>query len=254
MYEKMIGPLEKKFENKIKKILIAQGEAIAQAYLKYVKENKDNEDITEEEAEKKVEEISDKIFKEDEGVQTTLAALLPFYIEAGKLGAEFFENIHVTNQEGTIYNIIRDNYMNWLNTYGCERIVMVSRTTKEITRRIIKKGLLVGDSTDKIANTLSSLIEDYSKHRALRIANTEMHNTFMRANMFSANASGFKYKKWITCRDNAVRSTHQPLDGKVVGINEDFKPGLGYPGDPRADKRETIRCRCIMRYLMEKEE
>ena len=253
MYDRMIGPLENKFKNKIEKLLREQAKKIAKEYIKYTKQKKDDEKITEEEAEREANKAADKIFKKDKGVQTTFAALLPYIVEAGKLGAEFFEQIHITNEEGTIYNIIRDDYMDWLNTYGCERIVMINRTTKEITRRIIKKGLLAGDSTDKIANTLADTIEDYSKHRALRIANTEMHNTFMRANMFSANASGFKYKKWITCRDNAVRETHQPLDGKIVGINEDFKPGLGYPGDPRADKRETIRCRCIVRYLMEKE-
>ena len=53
-------------------------------------------------------------------------------------------------------------------------------------------------------------------------------------------------KQWVSSRDDRVRDSHVLLDGEIVGITEDFKPGLSAPGDPSADPSETIRCRCVM--------
>lgn len=220
-----------------------------------MKEKKEDNKISNEEAEKQANEIADNIFKTDEGVQTIMTALLPFYINAGELSAQFFGQIHLTDEEtGKLFGIIRDDYTEWLDEYGGNQIVRINETTKLLTRDIIKQGLINGDSTDKIVKSLSDSIAEYSVKRAKTIAETEMHNSFMRANFVSANSSGFKYKKWISAQDASVRSFHQALNGKVVKIDEDFKPGLGFPGDSRAAAKETVRCRCIIRFMMREDD
>jgi uncharacterized protein with gpF-like domain len=251
MYDKLVVPLEKQFKSAVEKILLQQAKDIKKAFLKYMKEKKDNNKITEEEARKLAEQITNNFYNFDEGVQTTMQTLLPLYIQSGRLGNEFFNNIHYTKPEdGKLFAIIKEDYLKWLRTYGGDRIVMVNKTTKLMSRNIIEEGLLDGDSITTIADNLYTKIGQYSKERSVRIAVTEVHNSFSTANFFSGKAGGFKYKQWITSKDNAVRESHADLDGKIVGIDEDFKIGLAYPGDPRAAAKEIIRCRCIIIFRM----
>ncbi len=53
-------------------------------------------------------------------------------------------------------------------------------------------------------------------------------------------------RTWVTARDERVRSSHRRLNGETRGIDEDFKQGLRFPGDPRAPARETVQCRCAL--------
>lgn len=56
-------------------------------------------------------------------------------------------------------------------------------------------------------------------------------------------------RKWVTARDERVRSSHRHLGGMVRGPDETF-PGangaLRFPGDPAAPASETVRCRCAL--------
>ncbi|WP_163249690.1 phage minor head protein [Clostridium niameyense] len=248
MYDKLSRPLERKFKNKIYKLFMEQLKNIILRFKAIMNDTKDN-GISEEDARKRADEII-KQLKIEEGVQTFMVALLPEWINAGKIGSQLFEQIHGTSTEGKLFGIIKEDFLLWLNTYGGNQIKLINQTTKEITREVITDGLINGVSTDEIANTLAKKITDYSKKRAVLIAETEIHNTIMRGNDISAIKSGFKYKKWISSRDSAVRPSHQALDGKVVKIDEDFKPGLAYPGDSRAPAKEVCRCRCVIKYQM----
>lgn len=221
-----------------------------------MKEKKDDKDITEEEAEKLANEITDKIFKVDQGTQTIMEALVPLWLNAGELGNEFFNQIHFTDpNNGTVFSIIKDDYVEWLNAYGGDQIVRINETTKLITRDIIKDGLLNGNSINTIAENLIDNIMEYSKTRAVTIAETEIHNTFMHSNNLTAKKSGFKYKRWLSSRDAAVRPNHQKYDALgAIPIDKDFTPGLSYPGDSGAPAAEVVKCRCVIRYMMKKED
>lgn len=243
--------MEKVFKAKIKKIFKAQCKAIINALIKLLTEKKDN-GMSEDDAEKKAEELIKKIFgitEADYGVEEIFSELLPLWLESGKLGNQFFNNIQFTKPEdGKLFAVINDDYTTWLDAYGADMVTKVNRTTKDITKQIIKDGLVNGDSTDKIAKALANKIDAYSESRATVIAETETHNSFMKGNFMSATESGFKNKTWITSGDSHVRSSHQALNNVTVPIDKDFKPGLGHPGDSRAPASETVRCRCILFY------
>ena len=70
-----------------------------------------------------------------------------------------------------------------------------------------------------------------------------------------AIADGKTHKKWITEKDNRVRKTHRPLDGKTIGIKELFYVGgipMRFPKDyeyAEAFPQELINCRCSIVYL-----
>ena len=243
--------MEKAFKKAIKKILQAQGKAIINAFIKLMTEKKAN-GMSKDEAEKKANELIDKIFKAIEagyGTDKIVKELLPLWTESGKLGNQFLNNIQFTKPEdGTLFAVINDDYTDWLDTYGADMVTNVNQTTKDITKQIIKDGLVNGDSTAKIAKALSDKIEEYSESRSTMIALTETHNSFMKGNFMTAETSGFKYKTWITAGDSHVRASHQELNGMKIEIDKDFKSGLGHPGDDRAPASETVYCRCILYY------
>ena len=255
-YDRMVKPLEKRFKSSIGNILNKQTKAIVTRFKAYMKEKKDDNKITEEQAEKIAEKVTNNIFKVDEGVQTVMTALLPHYINAGELGNEFFNNINYVNEEEgkVLFGVLRDDYLDWLEEYGATQIVNINKTTKDITKRIIKEGMYNGNNVSTIADSLLKEIESYTKTRATTIAETEIHNTFSFTNNLTAVKSGFKYKQWISSRDESVRPNHQTYDSMgLIKIDEEFAPGLKYPGDTSAPASEVVRCRCVLKYEIEKE-
>lgn len=219
--------------------------------MKYMKEKKeDDKGISKADAEALANEIILSISYSIDGMQESMFNdLKPLWVASGEAGNEYFNLVQFTKPEdGTLFSVFRQDYLDWLEKYGATKVTQVNDTTKGLTRRIIKEGLRNGDSTSKIAEELASQLMDYTKSRAITIAETEAHNSFMRGNFMSATASGFKKKTWVSAGDKSVRSSHRALNGKTVNIDEDFKPGLGYPGDSRASAAEVVKCRCIVFY------
>jgi uncharacterized protein with gpF-like domain len=92
----------------------------------------------------------------------------------------------------------------------------------------------------------------FTDWRARMIARTESNRAINYGQQIGAEKSKFKLnKEWVAVNDNRTRlshSDHGGLDGTIVGEFEEFKPGLQFPGDPNADKKETINCRCHLEY------
>jgi len=56
-------------------------------------------------------------------------------------------------------------------------------------------------------------------------------------------------RRWLTARDERVRSSHRRLNGLVRAIGETFPGNAGplrFPGDPDAPSSETVQCRCAL--------
>ena len=215
-----------------------------------MKEKKDDNQISDEEAEKQAEEITAIIASGvlDEGaVQIMMEELIPLWVDSGKIGNDFFNQIQFTNPEdGTLFPIINDDYLTWLNTYGGEQIKNINATTQKLVQDVIRKGLVNGDSTDTIANDLVRQIGEYTKGRAMTISRTEIHNTVITSNFMSAKESGFQYKTYMTAEDSRVRPTHAAMDGLRIKLDETFPNGGLYPGDSSLPPSELCNCRCII--------
>lgn len=117
---------------------------------------------------------------------------------------------------------------------------------KELTRREISSSILK-------AMTVKS------RYRADTIAITETH----RASSYASEkrAIGMQndlgvvmYKDWIPVQDARTRSAHSAMDSAPeIPMNEMFNVGgekMSRPNDPRGSAKNTIRCRCVLRYII----
>ena len=121
--------------------------------------------------------------------------------------------------------------------------------TRKRLRDSITQSLIKGEGIRPMTKSIANAI-DVNANRAVRIARTETVRVMNKARLEviqKAETETVKLKKrWVATTDGRTRDTHRRLNRKTVGSDEDFKPGLAYPGDPRADPSETVNCRCSL--------
>ena len=114
------------------------------------------------------------------------------------------------------------------------------------------------DTAFNFVDTTEKRIDDpwyTSEDRALFNAENGANDVLNYDLYMKAIADGKTHKKWITEKDNRVRKTHRPLDGKTIGIKELFYVGgipMRFPKDyeyAEAFPQELINCRCSIVYL-----
>ena len=118
------------------------------------------------------------------------------------------------------------------NLAGAMLMTTSERIQNEIANYILNSET-IGQLIDRIRNGYG-----YSEQRARTIAVTEITRAFHRGSLESWKASGEIEKMiWRTNVDELVCKICGPLDGKVVGLDEEFADGIsGPPAHPR--------CRC----------
>ena len=256
-YNRYSRPLEKKMENKLLEIFKNQSKTIENAYRKHVRESKQNKPLVpKKEAEKITDEMIDVFIDWGKLQGDMFMEVFPAYINAGEVGNDLFNILFVDKKDKkTLFNIIREDYIEWANTKGGSQIKKVTDTTKNIVRREISEGIRQGLNTNKIADSISAQIKGIGKSRATTIANTEIHNSIMNGQHMTAKAAGMRKKRWITARDERVRgqkpkdiANHIKLDNEVVDIDAKFSNGLDFPGDTTGPASEVVNCRCSMAY------
>lgn len=89
--------------------------------------------------------------------------------------------------------------------------------------------------------------ETIAETEVLRSVNQANHEAFEQAIEDGVLERDQLVRMWVTRGDVLVRDSHAILNGEKRAVDEDFKPGLRFPGDPRAPASETIRCRCRIR-------
>lgn len=111
-------------------------------------------------------------------------------------------------------------------------------------------------SQDAVETTLKNSETPYftSDDRAVLIAENESQNTFNRQDFRDAIKSGKTRKQWIDINDNRERETHREVGGMDIPIKDYFLVGdslLLYPHDysMNPEPKETINCRCSIRYF-----
>lgn len=120
--------------------------------------------------------------------------------------------------------------------------------TKAINSEILQ-GIIQGDSISDIAKRLENVTEmnRAAAVRNARTATTSAENKGRMDSLHLAEKKGIDLKKeWLATKDARTRETHKKLDGKQVGLDDEFLPGLEYPGDPNGDPGDVYNCRCTL--------
>lgn len=130
--------------------------------------------------------------------------------------------------------------------YDDVQAVISSGIAKQATRKEIQKDIL-------------NVMATKSKFRAETIAITETSKASSYASHKRAldmqNELGLDMQKqWIAVQDSRTRNAHLAMRGKEpIGINEMFIVGgekMDRPHAGGASARNTIRCRCVLRYIV----
>lgn len=120
-------------------------------------------------------------------------------------------------------------------------------------RTQITQGIIKGDSYTKMAKRVKDVLEQDAR-KARTVVRTEAHRIRNAGKMDSAKRAAElgidMVKVWDATLDLRTRPAHRKLDGKKVGVNENFvskNGGVGpAPGNLNHPK-DDINCRCTMR-------
>ena len=127
----------------------------------------------------------------------------------------------------------------------------ITQTTIEQIRKVLVEAEVKGWGFDEIVNRLDS--PDLTRNRSRLIARTEIVTASNGAAVIQAKESGLILnKEWVSARDNRVRRDHLQVNGKVVGIDDDFTVGtakMSQPGDRRGGASECCNCRCCCVFI-----
>jgi hypothetical protein len=147
------------------------------------------------------------------------------------------------------------NVRNWIEAVVAEKVVRITRTTKDMIKQEITAGFEEGESTQEIARRIRKLYQDFSVRRAMTIARTEVVAASNSGSHHAAEQTGLEYERvWLSSRDDRVRDDHADMDGVTVPKAEPFEAPDGsqlmFPGDTSlgADASQTINCRCTEIY------
>lgn len=153
-----------------------------------------------------------------------------------------------------------------MDEYISKRIRKVAEDTVDTTIKNNSKEVFDTSSTSTYGESLSPsnggspipLEEDsgynLSMSRGFFIA-ADTANAIMNYTDFAmAKADGMRRKQWITLNDEKVRNTHEEVNNQVIDIDDVFIVGgsiMRFPKDEMylPNPKETIRCRCSIRYL-----
>jgi hypothetical protein len=122
--------------------------------------------------------------------------------------------------------------------------------SRERVRAIVQDGIDVGRTPQEIASNLMA-DQGFDRPRAQRIARTETvraQSSGQSARYAEASRVGVQLElEWVTARDEAVRSTHRPLDRQRVSVGGTWTlPSGATTSGPGLSgvASEDINCRC----------
>jgi len=144
---------------------------------------------------------------------------------AQKFGSAMAEQITTAarmaaEEIGLSFNIDNHRLLKFIDNYTYKFAAKISETSAEGVRQVIRNGFESGIDFDEIITNLADKFGDWSSTRAEMVARTEV----IRASNYGAKEAwrqaGVEEVQWLASDDACGYCID--LDGKVVGINENF--------------------------------
>lgn len=122
-----------------------------------------------------------------------------------------------------------------------EMIHGINKFTLQQLRISLAEGVRDGEGIQSLKSRVENIFDNARGKRAEVIARTEVLRASNFATVEAYKQSGVvKGKEWLTALDERVCPTCQPLDGKIVEVNKEFKTDVGDLDYPPAHPS----CRC----------
>lgn len=127
----------------------------------------------------------------------------------------------------------------------------ISECSDELYKKIqdsLREGINKGEATRKLAERVQRELPTVGKDRAFIIAQAETAAAYGESHFHSIKHSGFKTKRWLTCKDHEVRKSHRKCKSQgAIPIDQPFHNGLMYPGHLGSGNiDECLGCRCYL--------
>jgi uncharacterized protein with gpF-like domain len=132
---------------------------------------------------------------------------------------------------------------------GLSMFPEVNATTRRQLEKAITEGAGKGLSVKDIADELRGVFDKAIKQRARLVATNTVVFGVNEGQMAVARKQGYRYKVWMSQRDEKVRVTHTHADGQARPIMDPFLVGgylMMHPGAFTASIKETVNCRCTL--------
>lgn len=170
-----------------------------------------------------------------------LAAVLnPIWEDAFNMGAKSIEDSF------SVRAVTAPKLTDYLRQSGLRRVKGINETTRDKLASTLADGIEAGESTAQLVKRMQQHLPDIQAERAAAIATSEAHTSMQAGSFAQMRFGGITTKTWITADDEATRDSHRAQDGQTVPIDQPFRNGLMYPGDPSGAPGEIINCRCDM--------
>jgi len=123
------------------------------------------------------------------------------------------------------WSLLDPDTANWLAIESSKLLTGIDETTKKAIRAQLLRGYLEGESRDQIAERLKGVMTDISDWRARLIAQTETISAHSQGAIQVYEKSGVvQGKRWVDGQAGACPTCHS-LNGKIVGLKEEFEGG-----------------------------
>jgi len=234
IYVRMMAVLEIPAARNFKKLLISQGNKIANEYLKGG------------------EHAVEKIIRSDEAqwnhalniyYSLTTKDFADYTLEQlgeKKLGEKGF---HLSNFQRVMRAFIsRESLI---------RSKLINQTSNNIIRRVLKNGTDEGLGNEQIAKNIRDKVKSLSDFRSRTIARTEIHNAATFASQAAAEESDQELiREWVSVHGPRTREWHAEADGQQREMGDPFDVDgeeIDRPGEGSAEN--SINCRCSLIYI-----
>lgn len=154
-------------------------------------------------------------------------------------GSSIFEQLNI----GVDFNLLNPAVQDFLSKKRLEIAGVTDGPLRDNLRAALQEGMNQGYSVDKIADLVAEVFT-VNRSRALRIARTEMAESFNNGRYTGMAEAKIPKIEWLSARDSRVRDSHVRMDGEVVVLGDKFPNGLLYPGDVEGPPEEIVNCRC----------
>lgn len=196
--------------------------------------------------------IEDELFDDNEEIKELIAVMSPLWEETYGIG---FEIVAADLGLDLSFRPLSSDFLKFQKFKVTKIAPSMFETVKVGVQQALKDGLAERETIREIAGRIKK-VYDIADNRAITIARTESTSSLNagRLDIYKDPEARVKKIKWITARDEHVRSSHVVLDGMLATPGQFFvdkngrKTKLKHPGDNLngASAGDLVNCRCTI--------